>query len=347
MVSSAGRRARRAGVRITALGAACALLTAACTASPEQAPATPEAAAECRPGPPSEILVPPCGAWWGMHVPYPDDGDAVGAVTAWEKRIGRKLDMVSYYHDMSLTPSGELLNDQERRLGRDRILLLAWETELWRDGGQRTWADLASGRLDKEIVDPQARRIKAYGKPVIISFDGEMEIRPAQTGTPEEYVAAFRHLHDRFAELGVDNVIWAWVVTGYLPLKDRWKAFYPGPEYVDWIGFDQYNYYPCRGDRWQSFTEVIKPTYDWFQANGFADKPIMLGEYGTEHDPDRPRAQGEWYADLADALRAMPAIKAVVQWNDKADCDFRLRGEGAVAAFGRAGADPYFRQPHR
>ncbi|SDQ32812.1 glycoside hydrolase family 26 protein [Thermostaphylospora chromogena] len=286
---------------------------------------------------------PACGAWWGVYVP--PEGSLRRSVESLERKVGRTFDIVFAYHDMSTTENGELLRDDEPKIGRERLLLLGWESERWELGDNIPWATIASGRLDKEIIDPQAKRIKKYGKPVLIGFDGEMELRE-DSGTPADYVAAYRHIVDRFRKLGVDNVAWVWAVTGYLDYSKRWKAFYPGDDYVDWISYDPYNFAHCRNAPWRSFEETVRPAYNWFIRNGFGHKPFILSEYGTESDPDRPKARGEWYKDVPRTLKKMPNIKAVLQWNavDSEGCDFTLTGPGVLDSFAQAGKDPYVKQ---
>ncbi|RBQ21328.1 hypothetical protein DP939_00975 [Spongiactinospora rosea] len=293
-------------------------------------------------------LTPPTGAWWGMYVPPPREGTLLSTITGVERTIGRRLDIVFTYHDMSPTDNGMLLKADEPQIGEDRILLLSWEAKVWSENREIPWRQIADGSLDATVIDPQARRVKQYGKPVMIGFDGEME-RKTGSGEPADYIAAYRHIHDRFKELGVTNVDWVWAVTGYEEYQSKWKAFYPGHEYADWISYDPYNFGPCRDAPWKSFEETLKPTYDWFQKNGFAEKPIVIGEYGTEADPDRPDAKAEWYRGIPDALAKMPNIKALLQWNavleDQRGCDFRLQGPGVMEAFGAAGKDAHVNQP--
>lgn len=314
----------------------------------------------------SERLEPPCGAWWGAYVPYATDGPAEGslsrAVYAFEKKIGRRLDLVHNYHDMSNTElDGQLLTPDERELGEDRMLMLAWESTVWREPhhenwteDQLGWANIASGRHDEEIIDPQARRIKEYGdetgKRIFLSFDQEVDARIKEgAGTPAEYVAAYRHLYERFEELGVDNVVWVWTVSGYLGSADEMKALYPGDDYVDWIGMDQYNYFLCHDTTdWKDFDRSQRPTYDWLRANVSAEKPLMLAEFGTVPDPaDRDR-QRDWYTEIPDTVRTMPRVKALVQWNRPVpgdNCDLTVNEGPGLAGYRDAGRDDYFRQP--
>src|SRR5690348_3550917 len=54
----------------------------------------------------SAILAPSCGAWWGMYLPVEDDSQLPHAVQAEESYLGRPLDIVERYHDMSLSDNG-------------------------------------------------------------------------------------------------------------------------------------------------------------------------------------------------------------------------------------------------
>ena len=79
-----------------------------------------------------------------------------------------------------------------------------------------------------------------------------------------------------FAKLGVHNVIWVWNTEGYLPHERTIAALYPGNAYVDWIGYDPYNYYTCHQASWQSFAQTVQPFYQWLTTQPFGDKPVML-----------------------------------------------------------------------
>ncbi|MEV5431101.1 glycosyl hydrolase [Streptomyces sp. NPDC052701] len=310
--------------------------------------------AGCRP---TALLEPPCGAWFGAFVPHERD-DLGERVRAYEKRAGRRLDIVYTYHDMSLAEGGrregQLLTPEEQRVGEDHLLLLSWESKWW--GGTRkqqpTWRQIASGGLDATVVDVQARRIKDYGRrtggKVFLSFDLEMDTRTPDNGTPAEYVRAYRHLHDRFRALGVDNVVWTWITTGYLGHADLMRRMYPGDEYVDWIGYNQYNYYRCHDTGWRTFAQTQLDTHAWIRANISDDKPLMLSEFGTAADPARPGRQAQWYAEVPRVLKRLEGVKAALQWNHRdpgPHCDLSLADDAAWASLREAVADPYLNQP--
>ncbi|WP_432118375.1 glycosyl hydrolase [Streptomyces sp. bgisy032] len=316
------------------------------------APGAAGARADCRP---TALLEPPCGAWFGAFVPH-ERHDLPERVRAYERRVGRALDIVYTYHDMSLPEGtrreGQLLTPEERRVGEDRLLLLSWESKWW--GGtkaqQPTWRQIAAGELDETVIDVQARRIKDYGRKVFLSFDLEMDTRTPANGTPAEYVRAYRHIHDRFRALGVDNVVWTWITTGYLDHADEIKAMYPGDDYVDWIAYNQYNYYRCHDTGWRSFAQTQDAAHAWIRKNISDDKPLMLSEFGTAADPARPQRQGEWYAQVPRVLKGLEGVKAALQWNHRdpgPHCDLALANDAAWKSLRGAVADPYLNQPLR
>ncbi|MGI5393386.1 glycosyl hydrolase [Streptomyces sp. CA-251251] len=334
--------------------ATCAVLIAVLALRDASGPAGPAGDEDCRP---TALLEPPCGAWFGAFVPH-DKSDLAEKVHAYEQKVGRGLDIVYTYHDMSAVTEtrleGQLLTEQEQRVGADRMLLLSWESKWW--GGTReqqpTWKQIAAGELDDTVIDVQARRIAEYGqrtgKKVFLSFDLEMDTRTPDNGTPADYVRAHRHIHDRFRELGVDNVVWTWIITGYLDHADLFERMYPGDEYVDWIGYNQYNYYLCHRADWLSFAQTQHATHDWIRAHLTDDKPLMLSEFGSASDPKRPDRQADWYAQVPRVLKDLEGVKAALQWNYRdpgPHCDLAVAGDRSWAALRGAAADPHLNQP--
>ncbi|WP_258308282.1 glycoside hydrolase family 26 protein [Streptomyces sp. NWU339] len=342
---------------ITSAVVVCAVLVAVLALRDASGPSGSEPSGmgeECRP---TELLEPPCGAWFGAFVPH-ERADLENRVEAYEQRVGRKLDIVYTYHDMSLPEGtrreGQLLSPEEQRVGKDRMLLLSWESKWW--GGtkeqQPTWQEIADGDLDATVIDVQARRVKDYGqrtgKKVFLSFDLEMDTRTPDNGTPAQYVKAYRHIHDRFRELGVDNVVWTWIITGYLSHGDLFKGMYPGDEYVDWIGYNQYNYYRCHKTKWLTFEQTQTATHDWIRENISADKPLMLSEFGSAADDSRSERQAEWYARVPPVLKGLDGVKAALQWNHRdpgPHCDLAVANEAAWESLREVVSDPYLNQP--
>ncbi len=76
-------------------------------------------------------------------------------------------------------------------------------------------ADIANGTYDSYIRE-FAEGAKAWGHPFFLRFDWEMNgnwfpwAEDANANNPGEYVAAWRHVHDIFTQVGATNATWVW-----------------------------------------------------------------------------------------------------------------------------------------
>jgi beta-mannanase len=301
-------------------------------------------------------LVPSCGALWGIYNPIgsiPGATNWTTAITSMESKVGRRFDIVKRYHDFSNSgSSGAFPDSHERSLaGGGRIPFIAWVSKNFSTGADQRWADIAAGRYDASVIDPVARRLEDYGGKVFLDFDHEMDGRMrVNDGTPAQYVQAYRHIRARFNAIGADNVIFVWTTTGYLGNEAKIIASYPGDAYVDWIAYDPYNFGVCHDTPWKSFDATVDPFYDWLMSHGHADKPFMLGEYGSVPDPQDPYRRASWFRGQVAGMKAHPNIKAVIYYNSHGSCPPAISSSisndaPALDAFGDAGRDSYFRVP--
>lgn len=298
-------------------------------------------------------LVPRCGAWWGI---YSLRGRTpTSAVTGLEKQVGRHFDIVLRFHDWSTGAGpGRFPDASERTLGRSRMLFFAWESKLYQGQQPYKWRDIAAGVYDRSVIRPVAERVRAYGKKVFMSFDPEMDrhiVKGDLKGTPAEYVAAARHVHDVFQQAGAGNVVWVWVVTGTMTRANlpRMLNSYPGDAYVDWVGWDPYNFYTCHNTAWHSFDDKVGPTYRFLVSKGFAKKPFILPEYGTQYDPANPARARQWYAPISAVLKQKyPNIAGLVRFDSGEGCGLQIdSGTGMLTSYAAAGKDPYLNPPGR
>jgi hypothetical protein len=160
--------------------------------------------------------------------------------------------------------------------------------------------------------------------------------RGVNGNTPDDFVLAWRHIHDIFTAEGAKNVRWVWSPNvrygGRYPLAN----LYPGDAYVDWVGLDGYNWGsdPHLGRPiWQSFSEIFATSYDEITQRVAPGKPVMVAEVAcTEHGGNK----ADWIRQTFDVeLPLYPQIQAVI-WFNQADgpSDFRIDSSpGALAAF--------------
>lgn len=262
--------------------------------------------------------------------PLPDDGVLVGvaphieeftqrgrldAFRSFESVVAAPLDIAHVFHPWE----DEFPDAADVQLATTHTLLLSW-------GGMDTRV-IASGSQD-EWIRERAAAIAGLGVPVLLRWRWEMD-RPnlrAQIWSPEDYVAAWRHIRQVFREEGVGNVAWVWCphAKGFAdPTRDA-AAYYPGDDEVDWLCADVYS-----EPAGTAFEVAADPFFQWAAHK---PKPIVIGEYGVL-DGDR----GRWLREAQDVVEAHPQVRALVYFDYKGgrdDADHRLvRSPDAVEAF--------------
>ena len=167
---------------------------------------------------------------------------------------------------------------------------------------------VANGTYD-EYLRSYADSVRDFGHPVIVGFGHEMNADWYSWGyrhTPAAtFVAAWRHIVTLFRGQGADNVTWLWTLQADEPGTGPIASWWPGAQYVTWVGIDGYYYRPS-----DTFTSVFGQTIT--QLRAFTDKPVLLSETGVG-----PRA-GQ-FAKIQDLFRGMAAYKTLgLVWFDKA-----------------------------
>ena len=168
--------------------------------------------------------------------------------------------------------------------------------------------DVAAGVYDK-YIKKWAIAARQEGKPIFLRFGHEMNDGyrypwGPQNNAPEDFIAAWQHVHQVFARQGAKNVIWVW---GPHPAYD-FKHFYPGDTYVDYVGVGVLNYGTIAAwSRWWTFKEIFGKYYKSLAAY---KKPIMITEFGSLAVGG---SRARWYTDALDSLPVRyPLVKSVL-----------------------------------
>ncbi|HEU0102335.1 MAG TPA: hypothetical protein VFR07_08460 [Mycobacteriales bacterium] len=207
------------------------------------------------------------------------------------------------------------------------------------------WAEIARGEHDADIV-AQAQAFKEFGAPVLLTFNHEPELDSPELGSPADYVAAWRHWVDIYRSEGATNVSFNWILLAASfnrPAVAR--SYYPGDDYVDWLGVDGYNWFTCQSFPWRSFAEVFAGFRTWAATR---DKPVIIAEVGSAEDDADPLRKARWINDMGTTLSSWPQVKAVAwySWYPKPepggqDCRFRaVSSQPALDAWRAVGALP-------
>jgi Glycosyl hydrolase family 26 len=169
-------------------------------------------------------------------------------------------------------------------------------------------AAIAAGTYD-DYLRSYAGSVRDFGHAVVIGFGHEMNAPWYSWGyghvPPPTFVAAWRHIVTLFRGQGADNVTWLWTLqadeAGTGPVGSWW----PGAQYVTWVGIDGYYYRPT-----DTFASVFSKTID--QVRAFTGKPLLLSE--TAVGPDAGQ-----FAKIQDLFHGMAAYKMLgLVWFDKA-----------------------------
>jgi hypothetical protein len=154
------------------------------------------------------------------------------------------------------------------------------------------------------------------------------------------YVDAFRHIHDVFNREGVTNLSWIWCPNASDIGGPSWNHFpnyYPGDDYVDYVGDDVY---PYGSPPNQSFSSAAAAVYDW--NHRYHGKPFFVAETAVA---DEGRAA--WLAQTeVDIKQSMPDLEAFVWFSvtyGGTSQDNRIQtSASSIGAFRGLMHDPYF-----
>jgi hypothetical protein len=231
--------------------------------------------------------------------------------------------------------------------GGVRSLLVAWYLNVDRFSGY------TSGAHDS-YLDQEAAAVRAYNGTVYIRPWAEMnadwvDFQPTTSGsaqfggTPAQFIAAWRHVVDRFRLDGVTNVRWVFNPTADTYVETTNVAtIWPGTNYVDVLGMDGYNWGNGGILTWRSFYDIFSTQYDRLTALD-ASKPVWICEFGSKEpklndgapiDPSHSKAQ--WYRNAL-ASRAFSRVTTLVAFDANKERNWLIKSSPDTPPAIRAG----------
>jgi hypothetical protein len=141
--------------------------------------------------------------------------------------------------------------------------------------------DGLSAVRDDEYLHGWAQAAAHAGGPVFLRYASEMNGNwMPYSGDPDLFIAKWKLVY-RIMHEEAPNVVMIW--CPYATPRATIPQYYPGDEYVDWVGVNLYTVYHADGDptkpRSEDPRELLRFVYDMFAYR----KPIAVCEYAATH----------------------------------------------------------------
>jgi mannan endo-1,4-beta-mannosidase len=304
--------------RLVALAATCfTLLTTACTPLASRPLAvSPPPTSVGAPSKPLHLTAPVLGVF------ETNSASSFGLVREFASAVAHPTVILSY--SGWWTPFNEALVDDEYTYGSVPLIQI--------DPDPVKLSNVTRGKYDIWLRS-YARSVRAFGRPVILSFAHEMNGSWYSWGAghvaPSVFIAAWRHVVEVFRSAGASNVTWLWTVNSVNAAGSPLQVWWPGSAWVDAVGIDGYYYGSS-----STFTSVFGSTVT--EIRKFANDPILISETAIG-----PVAGPAKIGDLFAGIRADHLLGIV--WYDMAQNDppyhqdWRLENNPTMLTAFRAG----------
>ncbi len=269
---------------------------------------------------------------------------------------------LSYYAwtDLANELSGSGVFKPDNTLSGDishgRIPVISWQCDATVANSDHVIA--GGDPAEDAVITATAKALAQYPGPVFLRWMWEFnDLANHNTclgwtsGTPtpqvySDFIGAWQHIWHLFQSAGATNVIFLWNASGgskYAP-----DPFYPGNDYVDWIGIDAY-----QRTETETFDDDFGSFYSDFSQSQYGNKPLMVGENGAQ-DFMQFNAELQWtyLQGLLAGVQAnrYPLLKAYDYFDAGTPPMWVLddnhgQGDGGLAAFAILGASAAFSPP--
>lgn len=264
------------------------------------------------------------GCFTGAFLADRPSKEDIGAFRTW---YGKKPYLVMVFIDWGRFVDEQVIKDV---YSEDCVLFVTWEPSEAAEQKGIDYDEFLSGKYDRYIKS-FAGSLKAVKGEVFLRFAHEMngDWYP-WSGTKigkDKFVAIYRYVKHIFDQLDATNVKWVFSVNWEdVPRENNHFAlYYPGDNYVDYIGIDGYNWGNTQPwSKWMSFKDIFGARYT--EAVAHFKKPVLISEFSsTSSGGDKTK----WIKEAMDAIKKMPNVEAFVLFNVDKETDWRFPAEDA------------------
>jgi hypothetical protein len=273
--------------------------------------------------------------YWGAVIGKQLTGEAppwdMSAIDAFERKAGKGLSLLAFsspFFDCIVEPCVPYYfptSIMETLRQRGTIPFLSWASQAVPTSlvqPDYTLAKIAGGAHDSYIRE-FAEVARSWGHPFFLRFDAEMNGfwfpwgATVNGNDAADYVAAWRHVHNIFRQVGADNATWVWCPNvDFTRTLTGLHSLYPGNSFVDWTCLDGFNWGSTRNSAgWQSFDQVFGSTYKRIVKIA-PGKPMVIGEVASE---ERGGSKPKWIKNAFQTIpKRYPKVRAAI-WFDERD----------------------------
>jgi beta-mannanase len=289
--------------------------------------------------------------------------DQVRAMEAWQ---GKKHAVVNLFTDWCNRTKtlDNLFNQQLPNVwANGNVPVVSWEPYLCTSAATPNDVTVRAARGDYDTyLNAWADRMKAFvsgpdGKLGTATDNRRVYIRLAHEmngdwypwgaavggNSADSYVAMWKHVREIFVRKGLDSgtVQWIWAVNHEDVGSAHAEDSYPGPDYVDWIGIDGYNWGASQSwSSWSTPDQVFGPMVARLQdLTQMTPKPLAITETASSSSmPGKVdvAAKSLWITQVFTyATSTGTGARMIVWFNEDKETDW--------AVFGGANGDDTYR----
>ena len=257
--------------------------------------------------------------------------DGMQNLASFQSMLGKDLAIVlSYVHWQNPFPT----TDANIVYNNGSVPLITWEPWITNEIG--TLEAISSGSYESYVTN-FLQDAKDWGGPVLLRFAHEMNgnwypwdgaHNGANASSAQKYKDAFIYIYNVRQALQADNVYLVWTPNSTNMPNEAWNsasAYYPGDQYVDWVGMDGYNW---GNANWQSFDAIFSSIYQELIA--LTSKPLLIGEFASD---ELGGSKAAWITDALSKIESnYPRIKAFCWFNINKERDWRVNSSTTAQA---------------
>ncbi len=166
------------------------------------------------------------------------------------------------------------------------------QSAMWMVGKWDVAKKAGKGHYDK-VIKKYGAWAKSTNRPIYLRIGYEFD-GPHNELEPKQYVKAYRRIVDLLRKEGVNNIAFVWHSYASKPFKDyKLSAWYPGDDYVDWIGISVFGHAYGGAD----FGPYCDTVLNFAKEH---KKPIIIAEsnpiYGI--DKENTEAWDQWFVNF-------------------------------------------------